>query len=124
MDSVGVTFTVKFTSILCSNAYIVFYPIYDQTYDVSLGKKIVITELNWEKSDLNCPDITYKIIDSSTGAALDGIFSFSSSLRELSVKTSDPSKAKTYRVRITGYMGGFTQDVDFNVIVTDVCPQA
>lgn len=74
LDSVGVSFTVKFTSILCSNAYIVSYPIYDQTYDVSLGTKHEITVLDWGKSDLNCPDITYTIIDRDTGAALDGIF--------------------------------------------------
>lgn len=68
VDTVGTSFTIKFTSILCSNAYLVYYPIYDVTYDVSLGTKYLITQLNWEKSDQNCPDITYTIIDIDTGA--------------------------------------------------------
>ena len=42
-DTVGTSFTIKFTSILCSNAYLVYYPIYDVTYDVSLGTKYLIT---------------------------------------------------------------------------------
>lgn len=29
IDTVGMTMTVKFTSILCSNAYLIYYPIYD-----------------------------------------------------------------------------------------------
>ena len=43
VDTVGTSFTIKFTSILCSNAYLVYYPIYDVTYDVSLGTKYLIT---------------------------------------------------------------------------------
>ena len=77
--------------------------------------------MNWEKSDLDCPDITYNIIEIDTGASLDGIFLFSSQ-RELSVYTTDANKARTYRIRVTGHMGGFTNDINFNVFVTDVCP--
>ena len=90
---------------------------------MSLDTRIVLTQLNWEKSDLNCPDITYTIIDSDTGVSLDRIFTFNSQ-RELTVYTTDAAKARTYRIRITGHMGGFTQDLDFNVHVTDICPQA
>ena len=98
--------TVKFTSLLCSNAYIVTYPIYDMKYDVSIGSKVLITQLNWEKSDLDCPDIKYKLIDKDTGGNLDSIFSFSSQ-NELSVQTSNSAKAKLYRLHVTALMGGF-----------------
>jgi hypothetical protein len=29
IDTVGMSLTVKFTSILCSNAYLIYYPIFD-----------------------------------------------------------------------------------------------
>jgi hypothetical protein len=71
VDSVGITILVNFTSILCENAYLIDSPIPDQTYDISTGSKLIISNLDWGKSDIDCPNITYSLIDLDTGGILD-----------------------------------------------------
>jgi hypothetical protein len=110
VDSVGITIFVKFTSILCDNAYLIDSPIPDQTYDISTGSKLIISNLDWGKSDIDCPNITYSLIDLDTGGALDSIFSINS-LKQLQIQTIDTNKARTYRIKITGHMGGFSKDI-------------
>ena len=56
-DSAGTLITVNFTSDICQNAYIVSDPIENFAYDISYGVSRVITELNWESSDSECPHI-------------------------------------------------------------------
>jgi hypothetical protein len=56
-DSIGMLLTIKFTSDLCQNAFIISYPIESLTYDISSGAPYQFNKLEWEKSDPDCPDI-------------------------------------------------------------------
>lgn len=52
IDTIGMLLTIKFTSDICTNAYVVPYPIDTNNYDISFNEVHIITYLAWEKSDL------------------------------------------------------------------------
>ena len=61
----------------------------------------MITTLNWDKSDSNCPNITYTI--NQVGGVLNtDLFKFDNSSRELSVYTVSANYVKVYSLYIEG----------------------
>ena len=122
-DNAGVPITVTFSSEKCQNAYIVTYPVLAFRYDIVSGTRGLVTQIQWDKSDPECPDIEYTLTYQS-GESLDPqVFSLSSDL-SLYVQTSDPSKVRDYTIRVHGQMGFFSEEISFVVTVTNVCPQA
>jgi hypothetical protein len=79
--------------------------------------------LEWAKSDIKCPNISYSLTDLDTAGPLDSIFSINS-LNQLQIQTTDTNKVRTYRIKITGHRGEATKDLEFNLRVTDACNTA
>eukprot|EP00347_Sterkiella_histriomuscorum_P019592 403341040 len=101
-----------------------------QNYYWNIGTSItLVSALSWSQSKSGtCPAIVYTAVNSSTGAALDSIFTFSANT--LTLQTSDSAKAGTYTIRITGTTtstGGTlykTVSTTFIVIIDNQCSSA
>ena len=97
-DALGMGLTVTFTADIsadickiCQNAYIYSYPVPSANYDISYGseRRVLFTYLKWDSSDLQCPPIVYEVRDyNSQNNVFDAsVFSFDTSINELSIQT-------------------------------------
>jgi hypothetical protein len=77
---------------------------------------------SWTQSATGCPAIVYALIDTSTNAIVDSIFSMASGSAGgvITVATSDPTKIKTWNLKLEGTVTGYllvTANVLFSVVV-------